>query len=182
MFKHVLISDEAVWEATLTRWKTDALAVGEEGVFIASDVEQRLNWIRQLTLEEKNLHGYFLVKDGNSFASALLEISHAMPGTDAAWLKLLNITLQPSLSFALEQRTLGGFNEAFPVLTQSIIHVLKLTFDEHPSKVLKIYGRTEEVRGLFAAIASSGVLSSGLEMFGLSVKFEGNWLVLTKIS
>lgn len=182
VFKHIPIEDEAVWNATLAQWKAEALSVGEEGVFLAADYERQLVGRKQLVESEKNIHCYFLVKDGSLFASSLLEISYAMPESENAWLKLLNITLQPSLFLALERKTLDGISEAYPVIAHSIIHVLTLTFKEHPSKVLKIFGRTEEIRGLFVLIVSGGILNSALEMLGLSVKLEGNWLVLTKIS
>lgn len=181
VFKHISILDEATWSATLAQWKAEAFAVGDEGVFLAADYERQLIGRKQLVESEKNLHCYFLVKDGCSFASSLLEIAHAMPESESAWLKLLNITLQPSLSLALDRRTLEGFKEAFPVIAQSIIHVLKLTFEEHPSKVLKIFGRTEGIRELFVLIVSGETLHPVLEDLGLSAKLEGNWLVLTKV-
>ena len=97
MFRYVTINDEAVWAATIAKWKEDAKSLGDEGVFIIVDVEQRLNRAKQQTHIGQNLHGYFLIKKGNDYASSLMEFSHAMPKSKKPWLKLLEITLQPSL-------------------------------------------------------------------------------------
>jgi hypothetical protein len=180
MFKHIPISNDAIWQATLAQWKSDALALGDEGVFISLDVEQRLNGLKQQTECEDNLHCYFLVKNGNGFASSILEVSHALPKSDKAWLKLLNITIQPSL-LPIGDRATEIFKEAFTVLAYSISHAIELISHEHPSKELKIYGRTPEMVSLFKAIISTDVLNTVLDTFQLAIRLEGNWLVLVKV-
>jgi len=180
MFDRVPVTNEDVWRATFDQWKSDALAIGEEGVFLSADIEQQLNGLKVKKACDKDIYCYFLVKKGNMFASSLLEVAHAMPNSSNPWLKLLDITLQPSL-LPLEGKTTEALKETFLVLGQSIVHVIGLTFDEHPSTKLKIYGRTAEMRNLFAAIISTGILDSALEALHLSAALEGNWLVLTKI-
>jgi hypothetical protein len=180
MFQRIVIGNAQVWQATLDQWKKDAQALGDEGVFLSFDVEQRLNGLKQLTKREKNHHCYFLVKKGNPYASSLLEVSHALPTSDKPWLKLLNITLQPSL-LQIGDNSPETLKEAFLVLAYSITHAIGLIFHEHPSTKLKIYGRTQEMVYLFKAIISTGKLDKELDALQLAPKLEGNWLVLAKI-
>lgn len=136
--------------------------------------------MKQLTESEDNLHCYFLVKNGKPFAVSILEVSHALPKSDKPWLKLLNITLQPSL-LPIGDNSSETLKEAFSVLAHSITHAIDLIFHELPSKKLKIYGRTPEMVSLFRAIISAGFLDAALDAIQLTIKLEGNWLVLAKI-
>jgi hypothetical protein len=183
MFKHIEINaDDVTWNATLKQWKEDAKSLGDEGVFLISDIEQRLCWIQKITKDTNNqdMYGYFLVKKGDAYASSLMEISHALPKTKKSWLKLLEITLRPAL---LPRDGISGdlMKEAFLVLSNSIACAINLIFDEHPSSKLKIYGRTNEMQSLFANIlVNSKKLEKELSNFGLSIGLEGKWLLVAK--
>lgn len=174
-YKHILANQEATWQATVKQWKLDAKKYGDEGVFLEQDLERRLNAAKAST--GKDINHYFVVKKGDTVASSLLETSHAMSRSSAAWLKLLNITLRPSLLVDPD-----NLREAFTVLAASITHSIDLIFQEHPSKELKIYGRTTEMRNLFRAIVSAGKIDSVLEKYKLNAKIAGTWLVLEKRS
>ena len=178
MFRHIPITDAAIWQDTLEHWKAEAQAIGDEGVFLSFDVEQRLNGLKLQSEREENLHCYFLVKNGNRFASSVLEVSHALPNSDKPWLKLLNITLCPSLQ--PPYKAVEALKEAFSVLVHSITHVVELIFHEHPSKELKIYGRTPEMVSLFEGVVSSGILDTPLDALQLSIRIESKWLVLSR--
>jgi hypothetical protein len=180
MFRHVLISDPKVWQATLDQWTAEAQALGDEGVFLSFDIEQHLNGLKQLTERERDLHGYFLVENGKHFAASVLEVSHALLKSDRPWLKLLNITIRPAL-LPIGDNSSEILKEAFSVLAHSISHAIELIFHEHPSTKLKIYGRTPEMVSLFRAIISAGILDAALDAIQLTIKLEGNWLVLAKI-
>lgn len=179
MFKHIPITDQKLWENTLSQWKEETLSFGDDGVFLASDIEQRLNGLKQQTEREKHFYCYFLVRDGAEFASSLLEISHAMPKSKSAWLKLLSITIRPSLIYAADGDA-ANFKEAFTVLAFSITHAMELMFREHKSKELKIYGRTPEMVYFFKAIVSTGQLDTVLDTLGVDARLEGRWLVLSR--
>ena len=179
MFHRTPIADPKIWQATLEQWRAEAQALGDEGVFLSFDVEQRLNGLKQLTESEDNLHCYFLVKNGKPFAVSILEVSHALPKSDKPWLKLLNITLQPSL-LPIGDNSSEILKEAFSVLAHSITHAIDLIFTKSFKK-LKIYGRTPEMVSLFRAIISAGFLDAALDAIQLTIKLEGNWLVLAKI-
>ena len=173
MFKHIPASDNTVWQATAKQWKSDTMAYGDEGVFIVQDIERQLDAAKNET--GKDINYYFLVKKEETVASSLLETSYAMAKSSKPWLKLLHITLRPSLLANLD-----GLKEAFLVLSYSITHSIDLIFNEHPSKELKIYGRTVEMLNLFQAIVSAGKLDSVLGKYKLDARIVGKWLILAK--
>ncbi len=175
MFSHIPISDKTVWEATIKQWKIDAEAF-EEGAFIAADVERKLTALKKEAETQQDIHCYFIVKKGETVASSLLETSYAMPKSSAPWVKLLDITLRPSL-LTLEREKL---REAYIILAYSITHAIDLIFNEHPSNLLKILGRTVEMLGLLQAIVSTGEIDSVAAKYQLDAKIEGKWLVLAK--
>jgi hypothetical protein len=179
MFRHIPITDDTIWLPTLERWKAEALALGDEGVFVAFDVEERFCRLKRQTENEKDLHCYFLVKNGNNFASSILEVSHALPKSNKPWLKLLDISLQPSL-LPVEGKEYTALKEAFLVSAYSISHAIGLIFNELPSKELKVYGRTPEMKNLFTAIVSTTELDQALDLFQLSIRLEGSWLILER--
>lgn len=179
VFKLVPISNDSTWQATIDQWKADALAIGDEGVFLSSDIEQRLTWLKKQSETEKDIHNYFLVKEGSLVASSLLEMAHAMPKSEDAWLKFLSLTLHPSIT-PREGMGIEAMTEGFTVIVSSVVFAIGLIFTKHVSKELKIYGRTSEICKLFDGIISSGVLNTELDKLGLLGRLEGKWLVLTK--
>lgn len=181
MFRHVLITDDVVFQATLDAWTHDVSAYGDAGVFLAGDIESRLRWQRQQAEETKDAYWYFIVENGQNVASSLIEVVHAMPRSDKPWLKLLDIDLKPSLVAACCDDVDGeALRKAARVLGTSIAHAIGLIFSDLPSRELKVYGRTSEMMMLFRAIVSMGSLDSVLESAGLSVRLESKWLVLAR--
>lgn len=178
MFKHVGINDKKTWDFTLSKWKKEVRVLGDEGVFLALDIEKRFLGLKQLAGKESNVHGYFLVKKKNTCASSLLEVAHALPNFKKPWLKLLQITLRPSLLPASN----GGkvSEEAAKVLVNSVSHAIDLIYKEHPSSELKVYGRTLEMKALFDCMVESPDLIKQMDNIGLGVKTEGNWLIILK--
>lgn len=179
MYKHISIADNDIWQATIDQWKIDALSLGDEGVFVALDVERRLNGLKLQAEREANLHCYFLVKNGTSVASSVLEVSHAMPASQDPWLKLLNISFRP-IFLPQESKPTEIIKETIEVLVFSIAHVIELIFHEHPSTKLKIFARTPEMYSFFQVIVGTEKLDTVLDPLQLSIKLEGKWLVLEK--
>ncbi len=181
MYKTIPITDDSVWAPTLATWTEEAAGLGEEGVFIKQEVELKLNSLREQSKEQANIHGYFVVKDGERIASSLLETSHAMPNSAEPWLKLLNVTLRPTLLPAYNgDLDLELMKETFHVSAVSIMRAIELIFHELPSRELKIYGRTAEMLSLFKSIITAGTLDEVLETIGLTARLESRWLVLAK--
>jgi hypothetical protein len=182
MYTSVAIIEDAIYKPTLASWTAEAADLGEEGVFIEREIDLRLSSLRGQSEAERNIHGYFIVKNGEEIASSLLEISHAMPGTEKSWLKLLNVTLRPTLLPSYNgDGNLELMKETFQVSAISIMKAVELTFHELPSKELKIYGRTSEMQSLFKSIITAGALDDVLETIGLAARLESRWLVLAKV-
>ena len=181
MFKHVTIKDEKLFENTLIQWKKDATTFGEFGIFLESEVEQRLLGLKHQITKEADFHCYFLVKDGEDFASSLIEVSHAMPRSENPWLKLFNITLRPYLLPSIDGNV-NNLTDTLRVITFSITHTLELMFKDHEAQKLKIFGRTTEMIIYFQIVAEGGHLDEILDILHLEAKIEGRWLVLSKIA
>jgi hypothetical protein len=181
MYKHVLISDTKIWEATIASWPNEAKKLGDEGVFLSLDIETKLKCLKQQVEKEENFHCYFLVKTGSICASALLEISHALPKAEDSWVKLLNITLQPSLLPMSAGVSAEIFKEAVTVLAFSITHAISLIFEEHKAKTLKIYCRTNEMQELVKVLVSTDKLEMATDSYQLSARLEGKWLIIERV-
>lgn len=92
----------------ISQWKTDALAVGEEGVFISSDIEQRLTWLKNQQEKEANTYNYFLIRDGEEWASSLLEMAHALPNSEFVILKFRYISILQYFIYLVKLLSLKG--------------------------------------------------------------------------
>lgn len=181
MYQHIHIGDGETWQATLESWPQEAKALGDEGVFLSLDIETKLNCLKQQVEKEKNFHCYFLVKTGNICASSLLEISHALPKAEDSWVKLLNITLRPSLLPMSSGISAENFKEAVNVLAYSITHAINLIFEEHKAKILKIYLRTNEMEELAKTLILTGKLEMTADSYQLAARLEGRWLIIERI-
>jgi hypothetical protein len=70
--------------------------------------------------------------------------------------------------------------EGYLVIARSIMHSIELIFHELTATKLKIYGRTPEMVSFFKGIISAGFLDAALDAINLTMKLEGNWLVIAK--
>ena len=180
MYQHSPITNDETWKTTLEIWPAEATALGDEGVFLSLDIETKLNFLKQQVEKETNFHCYFLVKTGDICASSLLEVSHALPKAEGSWVKLLNITLRPSL-LPLNGIDAETFKEAVIVLAYSITHAISLIFEEHKAKTLKIYCRTNEMQELVKIIVSTDKLAMTTESYQLSARLEGKWFIIARV-
>lgn len=183
MFNYESVQNQEIWDKSLEAWKEQACELGDEGVFLAQDVERTLNWLRQQADKEKNSHGYFLVPSGEKIASSVVEFSHAMPQSKKPWLKLLNIWLAPKFlptDNGEEEIDIEGLKEVLGVLAASIMFAVKLTYDELPSAELKIFGRTSHMRQLFTNVILASEIEGAFDKAGLKARIEGKWLCIAK--
>lgn len=179
MFRLAPISDTDIWNNTVVKWREEAAAIGDEGLIFTQDIELKLDSHRRIAEQETNIHCYFLVKNGNRYASSVIEVSHACPTLDESWIKLLDVTLKPKY-FPIDSMTAEEMIEAYNVLASSIIHTVDMLLKVHPAKQLKIYGRTSEMVHLFHGIIYHKILDVALDALRLSAKLEHKWLVLTR--
>lgn len=174
--------DDSILELTLTKWQEQADVLGDIGVLLVSDIRRKLEWVQKHKDNTPDSHAYCFLDESNSYARSIVEVTHVLPkSNEHSRLKLLDITLEPNLNFeAKENPSEEMIKDSFNVISSSIIESLLLTYDELPSKGLKIYGRTNLMIGMFDRIISSGKMDEVLERCGLNIKQENKWLVIYK--
>lgn len=161
---------KAAWNEQLDSFSDD------EDVMLATSYRSRLSFMAE-SLEGTGPGFYGLIGE-EGYARSVLELTHRRGGSRSQ-LRLLNIHLEPKLDVENRDRGQMDVREAVFLLTRSISEALRLTFDEHPSNELKVYVRTDHVKGFLEVIASQ--LESGTAGIpGLSIDTEGRWLVFKK--
>lgn len=181
MFRLVKITTDGLWEETLAAWKEQAEAAGDEGVFLLAEIEQKFTWAKALAEQDPNNHCYFLVETGSNIASSLLEFSHAKPKSARPWLKMLRLTLAPPLSVSLvDPSDIEMLKKTFLVVASSVTHAIELIFHTHPSSMLKIYAKDQEMLGFFRSMVTNGTIDPLLDAIELKARLESRWLVLEK--
>lgn len=117
-----------------------------------------------------------VVEDGRESAVALLVISHARARSESAYLKMLDIYVQPTLNLA---DTEPNYSELAWVAATAIVGCLELTYEDFPSQQLKVYTTLPLDKEFMSAIATA-VFGQGEMADHYDLKSHGNWLVLTK--
>ncbi len=180
--KKIESSDDKYLEETLTEWQSQADKLGDIGILLSTDISRIFREVKH-KVAQKPFHAYFLHEESNKQACAILEIIHAKPGFNGSWLKLLDITVEPSLNLDsysdIPQSQYKKLSSVFGYSISSSINLLSNDFKEVGK--IKIYGRTSFMDALFSLILSQNELDETLKKFGLSAKKEGRWLVVEKI-
>ncbi|MDX5332510.1 MAG: hypothetical protein LPK58_00475 [Gammaproteobacteria bacterium] len=169
--------DAKTLEGTVARWNAQLAELADK--IPSSRYTRILDWARRFVDGDgdPNTYVYALCPCGASCeAHALLEISHALPNTDAAWLKVLQIHIEPRLDVSKEE-TIGhaAMRELARVASFALTEALGLTFDAHPSSSLKVYGATPLTLDFLEGIAAMLPDENGM-----NVAKKGNWLVIEK--
>jgi len=174
--------NDSILESTLTKWQEQASELGDIGTLLLSDIRKKLEWAKNHEKNTPDAHTYCLLDESDTYARSIVEVTHVLPNSDEhSRLKLLDITLEPNLNFeANESPSEEMVKSSFEVISLSIIESLLLTYEELPSKGLKLYGRTNRMVGMFDRIVSSGKMDAVLERCGLNIKQENKWLVIYK--
>ena len=186
MYKLVKCTNELL-ENTKIQWLSKAKTLGDLGVFIATDIENKFLGFEKQDTATSDLHMYCLIDDPEqnenpeADAKSILQIIHALPNSDNGWLKLLDITLDPVLTFDSGSVTEEEAKKSFMVLANSIIWSMTLIFkDFKDAGSIKIYGRTDIMRDMFVSLLSTGMLHEHLSPIGVNVRKESTWLVFEK--
>ncbi|BFI95960.1 MAG: hypothetical protein RSP_14700 [Rhodanobacter sp.] len=117
-----------------------------------------------------------VVENGNSFASALIVISHAKAKTDDAYLKMLNIYVQPNLNLADSE---PNYAELAWIAANAIVGGLGLTYKHYPSRQLKIHTVFPLDKEFLTAVMTVMMREREFSQ-NYDVSFHANWLVVTK--
>ena len=168
--------DTALFETTKTEWERQAGCLGDIGLLIQSDIGRVFQWVKS-----NNLHNYALVREGCAYASAIIEITHALPNSETPYLKVLDIKLEPNLNLEIQdQEDESVLKQIFDVQMYALIYSITLIFSELPSTKLKIYGRTDLMVGMFNGVISAGKIDDTLSKLGLTIRRESKWLVIDR--
>lgn len=117
-----------------------------------------------------------VVEDGNSFAAALIVVSHAKAKTTDAYLKMLDVYVQPTLNLADAG---PNYAELAWIASTAIIGGLGLTYETFPSKQLKIHTVFPLDKGFFIAITTA-MMQQREFAANYDVSYHANWLVVNK--
>lgn len=96
-------------------------AIARAAAFVAGDYD-------------KNQYAYAFIQ--NEKVDALLLLSHACPQSDRSWLKVLEITLSPTL---VDNEAPVSADTLIKMFAHIVMDVAEMTDNEHPSNKIKIY-------------------------------------------
>jgi hypothetical protein len=161
-------------QTILNDWSSAALPYGDEGTVYANDLTEKINTLQKNIVDPDNYAYIFQAEDSSS--KALLSIIHALPNSNASWIKLLDLDLHPDL-------VLGEFNhdDVALALGQSIFDSIKLLFQDYATaKELKIYGRTDHMIKTFDRLVKNKTLMKILEQADIICSRNNRWLYFRK--
>jgi len=168
-FKEV---NEKIYNDTKDEWESQISSFA--GDILVTHYHRYLKWAKSYIDgdREANTYLYALTHKNKESAVAFVELSHARPNSNAPWLKVLDIHVEPRLDTSenIDLHLLAK------VASQAITETLGLTFKEYPSSQLKVYGTTPLNLDFLEGVASS----CSLEDYRLDIKSQGNWLVINK--
>ncbi|MDQ6988647.1 MAG: hypothetical protein Q9M19_02100 [Mariprofundaceae bacterium] len=123
--------------------------------------------------DHNNQFAYVHVSVSGSFNGIVL-MSHALPKSNAPWLKVLELTLAPTL---VDEQHPTAISELTKIGSSVIDEVFTLSIDKHKSESVKIYGDSiMDVRMWREAITK---LKDAVGMPYVATS-HGRWLVLEK--
>lgn len=171
MYKLLKINQDLLTN-TATEWRKQI--ADSSGELLANRFERILDWAKKHVdgNGDNNTYVYALVRTATpDSACALLDLSHAQPHSEAPWLKVLDITVEPRL----DVNESPDIAELSSIAAAAIVETLGLTFEKHPSTQLKVYGDSPLTKDFLEGIA--GAMAPTLN---ISVSGHNKWLVIDK--
>ena len=164
---------------TKERWEQQVAEFAEpEAQITANRYERLLEWAIAHANDTDDGYVYGLVHEDEGYAHAILTLTHARPKSKNAWLKVLEVRLEPQLDDDVrDSLDAAYYGRAYDILSASILLSLEKTFRDHPAKQLKVYGRSPEMQRLFDFFV---FVSEKREDFVYKVQKQGKWLVFDK--
>ncbi|MCF6231138.1 MAG: hypothetical protein L3J62_10215 [Gammaproteobacteria bacterium] len=167
--------DHAAVKTLKERWLTqlDLIIEATGATYLSSDFERTFDWCDKHCEDGADKHLYIL-ETNNGEPRAVAEIINASKSKDPSF-KFLNIYLEPNLNTdwreTLDSKTMI---DIAGVIAAVIAEAAKLASQNGTNK-LKIYGRTDEMNGIFDALLS---LTGKDAPAGLSLYKQSKWLVI----
>jgi len=166
--------DTAHIDATRKEWERQLSARPE---LMPSEFLKHIEWIgSHMDYSDGGDDGlaYGVFHKGHSGAVAVVDVVYSRNGTK--WLKMLGVNLSPDLFTALtaENPSEQNMTDILSIYGEAITGTIKLT-GIHPTNTVKLYGRTGTLLAFLKGIAA--YLRENLDVPGVTVSVEGNWLV-----
>lgn len=158
---------------------TDSWINSSDSLGIPSlDYERTLDWSRNNIdyTEGTNSLAYGIFEDGSDGAIAIVEIVYSQRhGVDVGWLKMLSITLGPTLSPSEVEADASKLTQVIDIYAVATVGTIALTSD-HKARVVKLYGRNDSLLTMLIALNERlrVVLADKCH-----TKMEGRWLVIS---
>lgn len=169
--------DAKTLAATKAEWDRQIKKHSKE--VLASEYQRILDWATtHIDYDGVGCHtfAYGIFEKGSDHADAIVELIYLR--TAKKWLKLLNLHLCPSadLAFSTEPIDLKTITTIFSV---AVTGTVRLTSSVHPTKVVKLYGRSGTLLAFLKGVGAYIAADADLQKAGFSVTIEGRWLVFT---
>ena len=137
-----------------------------------------LAWVEKHLVQDRadpNTYAYALMRKGQPYACAVLEVSYAkIPGD--SWLKVLQVHTEPKLDASIAAGD-EVITELSAIAAYSLVSVLGLTYQQYPCNRLKVYGRTPLTVEFLEGVAGNLTQLEGLK---LKIYAQAGWLIFDK--
>lgn len=121
-----------------------------------------------------NSYAYGIFKKDEEEAVAIVDVTYSTKVKDIGWLKMLDVAFNPHYS-DVDQTSSETFSEKMEIYVTSIYGTIELS-NHHKAKVVKLYGRHENLLTLLYAMNYH--LKDNADS-AFNTKIEGRWLVFS---
>lgn len=131
--------------ASRDAWNRDAA----DGLAFPTEVDRLFDWVSTHQVPtEHDAVAYGVFTKGSNVACGICEVIIQRKSIRSKWIKMLKLTLKPSVDNQLQT---GDSEGAMSVFTESIIGSARLQLT-HKANTLKVYGRTHEQLNFLKAL------------------------------
>lgn len=151
----------------------DKILTTTEASWLESVYDQRLSWFGKVCSENVENSFYALVSTDGKYR-AVTEITDASKGKDPS-IKFLNVYAEPNLNVEwMDSVASETIHDGSEVMLSAITGAARLALETGVNK-LKVYGRTDEMLGMFDALLMAHNVS---ESDGIKLFRQAKWLVI----
>ncbi|WP_428718596.1 hypothetical protein [Undibacterium curvum] len=166
--------DQAKLDATRETWINSAEALGIPSL----EYNRILQWAStRIDYKANNgdSYAYGIFHKDSQEAVAIVDLVYTKRSNgDVGWLKMLDVSLSPTFAPTQILAVPERYNEVLAIYASAILGTAQLTSD-HKARVVKLYGRDDDLFRLFVALNER--LHTLLQ--NATSKMEGRWLVIS---
>jgi len=165
--------DGAKFEATQVSWMSTVEDLGLPPL----EYEKTISWVEshiQYDVKNGDSYAYGIFQNERDDAVAIVDIVHSTRVRDAGLIKMLEVTMGPAL--APSKITTESYAELLGIYSEAIVGTIALTAEAHPARIVKLFGRDDDLMKLFVAL---NVQLNAQTDAPIKSKLEGRWLVIS---